>query len=181
VAVGRPSATHLLSKHPATTRLRLRTRGLEEQGRLEERGTGQISMPGSAAAMCGHCQTSASAGVIGRRAIGSSVVSAFAVWRPAPQSVFLFSGTTLAQFRAPIRDILTCPSFLVGARTGLIDFDVDKYVSMIFIEPMCAFGMPKSFRMIAPVRRIQIITFKVISVVYASDQRFIACRLRDAN
>jgi hypothetical protein len=68
-----------------------------------------------------------------------------------------------------------------GARTGLIDFDVDKYVSMIFIEPMCAFGMPKSFRMIAPVRRIQIITFKIISVVYASHQRFIACRLRDAN
>jgi len=36
-------------------------------------GTGQISIPGSAAAMCAPCQTSASAGVSCRRAIGSSV------------------------------------------------------------------------------------------------------------
>jgi hypothetical protein len=50
-----------------------------------------------------------------------------------------------------------------GARTGLIDFDVDKYVSMIFIQPMGAFGMPRPVRSIAPIRWIGIVIAKVVS------------------
>src|ERR1700722_13637415 len=55
-----------------------------------------------------------------------------------------------------------------SSRIGVIQFDIDEHVSMIFVEPVCAFLMPRSLWVITPVWRIQTITFNVISAVDAS-------------
>ena len=59
--------------------------------------------------------------------------------------------------------------------------DIDKHVTVVVIEPMGAFGMPESRRVIGPERRIESIASNVIFVINPSHECLTFCLLQRTN
>jgi hypothetical protein len=60
-----------------------------------------------------------------------------------------------------------------------IHFDIDKYASMVGVQPMGALRMTPAFRMITPERWVQSIALKFFLVINPSHNRLSFCGLRD--
>jgi hypothetical protein len=72
--------------------------------------------------------------------------------------------------------------FVTRTTTGTVtQFDVDKYVPMIFIEPIGTFGMPRPMTSIAPIRWIGKVIAKVVPAIIASHNRLSFGCLRDSH